>query len=284
MLRHMICERFRKQFIDNCIAFDTPRLESETYPEDVKVEADILYDGKHALDYYIPTAAENDMLSSGQKAYLLIHGGAFVYGSKLLDKRFGMFLAQQSGKLVVNIDYTLMPEGGLKQQMEDIFAAIRFIVQDKNVKTIYTIGDSAGGYLALLTGILVNSKKAKKDFGLPGSVPVTVSNVHMICGAFEDSPKKFAGYYFDRKKELPHFIYNLTEAISAYGCPPLVLTTGDKDSMLGENRKLQFQLEKMEIPHTYKEFQSKDDRVMHHVFAIAHPDWPEGMESIRMSI
>ena len=81
-----------------------------------------------------------------------------------------------------------------------------------------------------------------------------------------------------------HFIYNLTEAISAYGCPPLVLTTGDKDSMLGENRKLQFQLEKMEIPHTYKEFQSKDDRVMHHVFAIAHPDWPEGMESIRMSI
>ena len=45
-------EKFRKLFIQNCTAFDTPRLESEVLPDDCKAELDIIYkDGDKNLPF-----------------------------------------------------------------------------------------------------------------------------------------------------------------------------------------------------------------------------------------
>ena len=157
-------------------------------------------------------------------------------------------------------------------------------MKDKNIGTVHTIGDSAGGYHALLTGILLHSKKAREQFGLSVSDLPAVGSINLICGSFHASPKAFAGIYFDPDKKLPPFIYDLTKAMEPRSFPPLVLTTGDKDSLLRENRILKARLEEMNIPFSYKEFSSADDRVMHHVFSIAHPTWPESIESMDMFI
>ncbi|MCR5419155.1 MAG: alpha/beta hydrolase [Lachnospiraceae bacterium] len=278
MIRKLIINHIRKTFIKNCIRFDTPRLNSEQYPDEAKVEADILYDGTHKLDYYIPENCDP------KEAYILIHGGAFVYGSKELDKCFGMHLAIASGRMVANVDYTLMPETDLAGQIGEIFAAIRYLTKDKGIETLHTIGDSAGGYLSILTGLLLHSPRMRADFGLGDDGLPAVGNIIAICTCYNATPKTFAGYYFDKAGKLPHYIYDLTEAMAAYGCPPLTLVTGDHDEMLPFNRELKQKADTLKVPVSYKEFNSAEDRIMHHVFPIAHPTWPESREVIDMCI
>ena len=276
MLRSFVCEQQRKKFIDGCVAFDTPRLNTEVYPEDVRCESDILYDAVHKMDCYSFEEA------SGEEDYLLIHGGAFVYGSKELDKCFGMHLSKASSLMVANVDYTLMPEGDLKTQVQDIFAAIDYLMREKNTKVLHTVGDSAGGYLALLIGLLLHSKEARKEFGLTRETLPAIKSINMICCTPGASPHTFAGYYFDRNKQLPRYIYDLTKAIELYGCPTLTFMSSDQDPLLKINRRLTQRLGQLGVEHTYKEFTSVEGRVMHHVFPVAHPTWPEGQEVIRM--
>lgn len=275
-------EQNRKFFIDNCIKFDTPRLAEEVYPEGLDEQSDVPYidDGTtdHMLDIYTPKDAKKS------EVFLLIHGGAFVYGSKELDKCFGMHLALRSGITVANINYRLMPETNLLGQLRDIFSAITFLNQ-KGYSVFHTVGDSAGGYLCLFTAILMNNEQARKECGLDTfNSDATCKSTGPICGAFFAHPQKFAGIYFDREGKMPAYIYNLADAIKQYGCPPIVLTTGDKDMMRRYNKYIYKKLLKMNIAVEYYCGESVEDRVMHHVYAIAHPTWPEGIKTIDLII
>ncbi|MBR3057482.1 MAG: alpha/beta hydrolase [Clostridiales bacterium] len=275
-------EEAAKFFIQNCQEFDTPRLESETYPEEAEVLADQPYidDGNtdHMLDLYVP---ENPKAG---EIFLLIHGGAFVYGSKELDKCFGMHLAIRSGVTVANINYQLMPKVALRDQLEDIFSAITYL-NKKGYSVFHTTGDSAGGYLCVLTAILINSEEARKECGITDfHLNVTCKSTSPICGAPYASPKRFAGIFFDREGSMPSYIYNLTDAVTRHGCPPIVITTGDKDMMRRFDLHFFKKIRKTNIPVKYYCADSADDRVMHHVYAIAHPTWPEGIKTIDMTI
>ena len=290
----------RKFFIKNCIGFDTPRLADTVYPEGVKVESDLPYaDGKA-----LPPALAPDAVSEGydlccsdrtmdiytpddakeKEIYLLIHGGAFVYGCKELDKEFGMHLALRSKTAVANINYRLMPRTDLSGVLTDIFYAISYLCE-KGYTTFHTTGDSAGGYLCHLTAILLHSKNAREDFGITDfPYEVTCKSTSPICGASKNSRKQFAGIYFDPEKKLPECIFDLSEAVKKYGCPPVLLTTGDQDMMEKQNVWLHKRLTEMGVPVTYYCAVSTEDRPMHHVYAIAHPTWPEGIKTIELTI
>lgn len=294
----------RKFFINNCIRFDTPRLAEETYPEDVKMEADIRYadeptdadafaDEKYELcncerllDFYTPSNAKDDEM------FLLIHGGAFVYGCKELDKNFAMHLCKTSGVAVANVGYRLIPHTNLQGLLQDIFLALSYVVKNKGVRKIHTIGDSAGGFLSILTAILINSPEARQECGLSqfdeilaggaGQEPVRAITANPICTSFRHHPRMFCGIFFDADKKMPAYIYDLTKAINKYGCPPLVLSTGDKDDMRKENELLLKCIQKAGIPVKYDDAVSTDDRPMHHVYQIAHPTWPESQKVIAL--
>lgn len=294
----------RKFFINNCIKFDTPRLAEETYPDDVKVEADIRYadaptdadafaDEKYELcncerllDIYTPDDAKDDEM------FLLIHGGAFVYGCKELDKNFAMHLSKASGIAVANVGYRLIPHTDLQGLLQDIFLALSYVVKNKGVRKIHTIGDSAGGFLSILTAILINSSEARQECGLSqfdevlaggaDQEAVRAMTANPICTSFRHHPKMFCGIFFDANKKMPAYIYDLTKAINKYGCPPLILTTGDKDDMRKENELLLKSVQKAGISVKYDDAVSTDNRPMHHVYQIAHPTWPESQKVIAM--
>ncbi len=276
-------EESRKFFIESCIKSDTPRLAAETYPDGLDVQSDIPYidDGStsHLLDIYTPGNAKTD------EVFLLIHGGAFVYGAKELDKCFGMHLALRAGIPVVNINYRLMPDTDLQGQLQDIFSAIAYACS-KGVRVFHTIGDSAGGYLCLFTAILLNNKEAREECGLSAFEvdDAVCRSTSPICGAPFAKPDQFAGYFFDREGKMPSYIYNLADAVMKFGCPPIVLTTGDQDMMRRPNLLFYKKVRKTDIPVEYYCAESTEDRVMHHVYAIAHPTWPEGIRTIEMTI
>ena len=271
----MTAEKAREEFIRDCLTYDTPRLRSESYPEEAEVMSDISYSDAHTLDLYIPAGEKED------EVFLLTHGGAFVYGSKELDKCFGMHLAIRSGITVANIDYTLMPDTDLKGQLREIFSAVEFLA-GKGRKVLHTVGDSAGGYLALITSILINSEEARNACGITLNADVRAASANLVCTMYKTPADTFPGVYFEQKEKLPSFIYDLSEAVSEYGAPDTVIATGDLDFLREDNRELSKFLEEKGIKIKFYDALSEGERQMYHVYPVSSPTWPEGSHVIEL--
>lgn len=266
----------RQQFIDECLGYDIPRIEAETYPEEARLESDIFYKEGLTLDIYSP-----DKDDKKDEIFLLIHGGAFVYGNKENDKCFGMHLAVCSGISVANINYRLMPDTDLKGQLEDIFAAIAFL-HNKGIKVFHTVGDSAGGYLALSTAILINSLEACAVAGIKSVPDIKAASAGLICSMYKTPDDGFPGIYFENYSSMPSFIYDLSEAVKAYGAPSSVIVTGEEDFLRKDNNELGEMLSLQGIKVKFYDAASSGERHMYHVYPISCPTWPEGKHVIKL--
>jgi acetyl esterase/lipase len=98
-----------------------------------------------------------------------IHGGALITGNRDLEKRedvtrFLLSFAKAEGCAVVSIDYRLAPETKLPDIISDVEEAFRWLAGDGakqfhlDPKRIVVAGESAGGYLTLVTGYRVRPK------------------------------------------------------------------------------------------------------------------------------
>ena len=87
---------------------------------------------------------------------LFFHGGGFTIGS--LDSHDGLcrYLAEQTGTLVLALDYRLAPEHPFPAAPNDAFAAYRWLIENAaqiggDASRIAVMGDSAGGTLTIVT-------------------------------------------------------------------------------------------------------------------------------------
>lgn len=70
---------------------------------------------------------EPDGRSAGGGALIWLHGGGRVSGSPVSDHRICSFLAQESGGLVVSVDYRLAPEHPFPAALEDICGVLTWL-------------------------------------------------------------------------------------------------------------------------------------------------------------
>lgn len=241
-------------FREDCLRHDIPRLAAEVLPDGVEVEADLEYMPGLKLDIY----RREDTPETMDEAFILIHGGAFVYGAKENDKNFGMRLALRSGIPVVNIDYTLMPDANIERQVADIDNAILFSAARLGLKSFHVTGDSAGGYLALLTAIRHETAKS----------------VSVICGFYELDMYEFPGYFFDSDDGL---YYDLSKGFDKLRGKRMSVVTGEKDYLRKDNIALAGLLGGDCV---FYDAGNCDGREMTHVYPISHPEWPEGQKVI----
>lgn len=274
-------EQARVKFIEDCIKFDTPRLQTEEYPESVRVEADIVY-GAHELDIYYPS----NMKEGCKDAFFLTHGGAFVYGSKELDKRFGMYLAMKSGLPVVNVNYTLMPESDMKQLLGELVEAACFIADKYGFTNLHYTGDSAGGYLALMMCCLTMDRSVRQELDLPLDIPFKVASVNPVCGCYLNKPDEFPGCYFATKNggSTPEFVYNLYDLVKRTGSPSIAIVTGDQDFLHDENVHLKALYDELGIKADFIDAVSNEEEQAFHVFPIAQPTKPQANKVIEMFV
>jgi acetyl esterase/lipase len=97
-----------------------------------------------------------------------IHGGALITGNRDLDNiditRSLLAFANSEGFAIVSIDYRLAPETKLPKIISDIKEAFRWLAGDGarqfhlDPRRIVVAGNSAGGYLTLVTGYHVRPK------------------------------------------------------------------------------------------------------------------------------
>ena len=125
------------------------------------------------LDVYSPRAA------GPHPTVIQIHGGGWVGGS-----REGTFLRAlpflEMGFAVVNISYRLGPVAEAPAAVEDGLCALRWVIRNAkeygfDVNRIVTTGYSAGGHLALTTGMIPAT--AGLDRRCPGQEPLRVAAI-----------------------------------------------------------------------------------------------------------
>ncbi len=276
-------EKFRQLFIQNCTAFDTPRLESEAFPAECKTEMDVIYkdgDKPLKLDVYTPFGCYG-----AKECFILIHGGAFVYGTKKLDQNFGMHLAIEAGIPVVNVDYTLLPETTLPQIINEIFKAMNYVYIKYGFKTYHTVGDSAGGYLSYMVAVCARSRHIAHAMWVFEKLRGSVESANMICPGIKMPIKEFPGFFFenlpDNRKEhqrLPDYAYNLNLLAGREPDLRICIVTGEDDMMREQSKEFKSHL----TDALFDDALNDGDLKMHHVFQIAHPDWPQVQKQIKL--
>ncbi|KFI53041.1 alpha/beta hydrolase [Bifidobacterium biavatii] len=179
--------------------FDLPRSEYWHDPDNVDAICDIAYlpDGGtdratgqcrgHLLDIYLPHEAT---VRGGHTTpvYIDIHGGGFTYGYKELNRNFNTHLASR-GFAVVSLNYRPAPQTGLKGQLADVQAALRWLrahlgEYPVDPNAVFVTGDSAGGALALLTLAIENSADAARAFGVAEPSGLKFAGGALVCGVY----------------------------------------------------------------------------------------------------
>jgi acetyl esterase/lipase len=131
-------------------------------PDWVNAESDVAYGpgAEQRLDVYTPTAG-----SGGRRpAVLLIHGGGWSQGSRKDVMRVYGIPYLRKGFVVASVDYRLSTTDKAPAAVEDVLAALDWLHSNAkrlNVDTnrIVTAGDSAGGHLALMAGMVTKQAK-----------------------------------------------------------------------------------------------------------------------------
>ena len=276
-------DKERQTFIDNCIVFDTPRLEAEKFPAECKTEMDIVYkegDNPLKLDVYTPFGCYG-----AKECFILIHGGAFVYGFKKLDQNFGMHLAIKAGIPVVNVDYTLMPDATLSEIINEIFKAMNFVYINYGFKKYHTTGDSAGGYLAYMTALCARSRHIAHGMWVFEKLRGTVESAGLICPGIRNTIKEFPGIYFenlqgtkDDRQRLPDYAYDLNLIAERDTELRVAIITGEEDFLREQDREFS---KHFDNAYFYDAVNDGELR-MFHVFPIAHPEWPQSVKAIEL--
>lgn len=224
-----------------------------------------------------------------------VHGGAWVYGDKKLNRHFCMHLAK-AGYPVCNINYRLVPEVTLKEQIQDLFRALHYLKQHQREygffqQKLCLCGDSAGAHLVSLAACIMKDEELKKAYEVtwsygPADYLLLQHGIYDLTPLLEGKKlylKKFNQWMFSKEKVIQdkHSIYHL---INQDWKTPIFLLSSEQDTMFcSQTITFAKKLEEYHIPHVTMIWDSSYQQLSH-VFPIAHPDYEESQESIQQMI
>ena len=132
------------------------------------------------LDFY--PAKQTDHLSP---LIILVHGGAFAFGDQKMPYLLPIIdQAHQAGFAVASIDYRKSDEAIFPGALADTKAAVRYLKAHANHYHLdpdsFTIwGESAGGYLALMTALTPNVNVLNGD--MPDYMDQSSQVANLVC-------------------------------------------------------------------------------------------------------
>lgn len=242
----------------------------------------------HLLDVYYPEGTDKPL-----PVIIDVHGGAWVYGDKEINKPYCLTLAR-AGFVVVNISYRLVPEVRFIEALHDVFAALKWV--EDNIKNYYgdlnnvfITGDSAGGHL--VGGVLSALADPELAARYNVSSGLTFRAACLMCPAVDmEGYHKLTWIPFFRHfhkvlvgedyKTCPYLKNLSLKNNKLEKFPPLYLITNDGDFL--KKQVAAFARECAKRGVTYKLDYQRQKNCAHklqHVSAMTRPDFKESQET-----
>jgi len=168
-------------------------------------------------------------------AIVCIHGGAWRSGDKSSYKQKIIDFADH-GYVAVSINYRLAPQHKFPSQVEDVKCAVRYLrahaTEFKIDPTrIAAVGDSAGGHLALMLGLMDPADGLEGDGGYPeqSSKVQAVVNYYgptdlAMNEKWSDGVKAQAGYFLGTNDPTAPVVHRASPVTYIDNADPPVLT------------------------------------------------------------
>lgn len=210
-------------------------------PEMVKVFDVVM--GEITLRFHIPV--EN---SRNLPVTLYFHGGSFVVGNNDTHSRVMRTLAEQSGTIVVGVDYRLAPKHKYPAWVEDGVSAVDYLRQHGegygiDVEQIHLCGDSAGCHVALATALSLRDRGGDIDYlksqvlyygwyGMGDSISYRRWG-NQVDGIMREERHGFYPHAIVGEKDALHGKYfDLFSQDLTHGIPPTFICCGEIDPLL----------------------------------------------------
>ena len=283
-----------EEIINDMDTNDRKRLAKQDYPTDgVIVEADLAYiddgDDFHLFDIYY----NEENMGKTLPTIINIHGGGLVYGRKELFKNMNIDFAR-AGFNVTGLNYRLIPQVSLKDQISDIIAGFSYIYKNHNklgldMNKIFISADSAGCYLAMAAFAIINSSKLQDLFGI-SSPKIEIDGMVFISPmtrlADDGSFSTINDFVIDGldHDDLKSYAKNMINILDEVSPCPIFIQTSKEDFIRDHSYELRDYIDKRDRFYEFADFGKGYDRSLGHVFPVCYPKWPESIMAIGQMI
>ena len=220
-----------------------------------------------------------------------IHGGGWVYGDLDINHLYCSRLAEL-GFAVANVGYRLQPEANLRDQVQDLFAALHWLGAHANEygfdpHNVFLTGDSAGGHLATLVSCVDASEREQRVFNVTTDHGLAIRAVGIVNGVVEGTyrtdPRSPLLDIADRTllkamcggdPDAPWRPYrSFITFMDGVDLKPMFVVSGLSDPFYTQTRHLLDYLETRHVP--VETMIWPKNRKLGHVFNIMEVDWEE---------
>lgn len=266
---------------------DEKRISAQVPTAGIQKETDVPYlkDGNpmHLLDVYRPEQAEGML-----PVIIDVHGGGWMYGTKQINRNYCLALAGR-GFVVFNLNYRLLPEVRFDGQMQDLFAALRWIGEHcaaygGDRENIFLTGDSAGGMMVTLASVVNGNRAYEADFGVCSTgvafraVGATSPAVDITSGIMRQMLPVLLGPDYKNSKLYPYMDFE--KVYHGQQIPPFYVVTSGGDFIRQQARKLHRVLRSHNAEHRFHDWTGESRKSLPHVFSVLEPLQKEGAATI----
>ena len=187
----------------------------------------------------------------GNGAIVFIHGGGFVVGNLDTHSKIMRLLMEETGSVVIGIDYRLAPEYPYPTQIEECAFMVEWLRQHAEEygidrEDISLAGDSGGANLSLGTALYLRDQTNDVSYLrclllYYGAFGLTDSKSRRLLGGDYDGLSRddlleYTRMYLGENKDAPYFdcfSNDLTKAV-----PPCYIAYGDLDPLQDDSKLL----------------------------------------------
>ena len=277
-------EKFEKEAAKRDLEFN--------FPDNILEYKDISYsnDGlkEHRLDIFRPKDMENVILP----VIVNIHGGGLIMGNKEFNRFFCARLSSM-GFLVFSVEYRLVPDCMIYEQLSDITMAMNFIsdnisLYNGDTEHIYAVGDSGGACLLTYHTAVDNCENVANAANVEPS-HLKINALGLISGMFYTTRFDQIGlflpkYVFGKNYKKGNFAkyVNPEHKDIVTSLPPCFLVTSTNDNLSHYTLDYEKVLTKYNVPHKLLNF-SKDSKLTH-AFSVFYPFLDESTATIEKMV
>ncbi|MGU3432043.1 alpha/beta hydrolase [Actinomycetes bacterium M1A6_2h] len=123
---------------------------------------------------WIRPATRPTRRANRDRVVLYLHGGAFVTCGLRTHRRMTSRIAEATGADILSVDYRMMPNNPIANAVSDGVDGYRYLLENGyQPEQIVIGGDSAGGYLAFMVALTLESQGLSRPAGVFAMSPLT---------------------------------------------------------------------------------------------------------------